>query len=158
MRRIAGIALVALVLVAGGCRTGPSAADWIAAGDVAVRAAEKALAGGDGASARRVLEEFLDAPRPSDMAADDRRVLVQDAAFRLADVELRAGRAEAARAVAERGLAEGRGVDVFTANLLVARGRAFEALGRPGEAVEDYHAALVVNEALLAAALGGGTR
>ena len=54
-----------------------------------------------------------------------------------------------ALADAERGLGYGTAPNLFMANLLVARGAAHEALNDPRAAADDYHRALMMNDALL---------
>jgi tetratricopeptide (TPR) repeat protein len=103
----------------------------------------------DAASARGILERALARPVPAYVAAEDRRIVLQDLWFRLGEVELELGAAERAQRAAEQGLALGLAADVFAANLRIVEGRALEALGRDAEAVDRYRAALEINEALL---------
>lgn len=77
----------------------------------------------------------------------------RDAWFRLATVELRAGKADAAITNADRGLALGRPADIFTVNLLMARAAAYKATGDLTKASEDLHAAIVVIDELFNKAL-----
>ena len=81
--------------------------------------------------------------------AEQRRVVIMDLCFRLAEVELLLGDSDQALAATDRGIAAGAAADVFSANLYVARGRAFEALGRNDDAARTYHRALEINERLL---------
>jgi hypothetical protein len=78
----------------------------------------------------------------------------QDLLFRIARAELARGRSTEALAVADRGLALGPARDLFTANLLVARGEALEKLGRGPQAASAYFEALEINRKLLHDALG----
>ena len=149
--RFVGWAALCLCLVA--CDGGPRPADWLAQATEANRAADAALARSDRDAARDALGRFVALPVPDGLAADDRRVVVQDVLFRLALVEIEATQPAAALRWIERGLGEGRGEDVFTANLLVARGRVYEMLGHERGAIDDYGAALRINERLLDAAL-----
>lgn len=82
------------------------------------------------------------------------RVVRQDLWFRVAQLELRAKRPELAFAHANHGLTFGRAGDVFTANLLIARGEALEATGHDSEAAASYYEALQINAGLLRATLG----
>ena len=144
--------------------TNEAATDWMAQARAAHAATDANSEDG-----RRALQAFLLAPVPSSLRPDDARVVRQDAAYRLARLWLADGlqsgsafeagagptsAAAKAMAVVEKALSEGRGDDVFTANLLVARGQAHEALGEPVEAAADYHDALLINEKLLELALG----
>lgn len=154
MARVVGAWLVVLVFVAG-CGNGDAdAAAWISHASSASRTADEALARGDADAARAALQAIVSAEVPSSVADRDRRVLRADAFYRLAEIELSGGSPTEALGLADRGLAEGRAEDLFTANLLVARGRALEAVGRDADAAEEYHAALLINEALLREALG----
>ncbi len=117
-------------------------------------AADRAVSRGDWDAAREALEGAIAAEPPAGMAEDDVRVVRQDLLFRLSQVELSAGNAARAADRADEGLNIGMVDDVFTANLLVARGRAREAQDREREAAGDYYDALEINEKLLHAALG----
>ncbi len=86
---------------------------------------------------------------PPRMASEDRRVILQDLFWRLAQVELQAGQPQAALQWAHQGLKLRQKEDLFTANLFVARGRAKEMLGRDRESAHDYFEALKINETLL---------
>lgn len=147
MSRAAAIVLAALL--AAGCSSGDSAARWVEQVQSVSAEADRALAAGEGDAARSALERLLRLDAPRSVAADDARVVAQDAAWRLALLALESGAPEDALRWADDGLARGRTADLFQANLLAARGRAYEALGRDADAARDYHAALLVNEALL---------
>lgn len=149
---LVGLALLAVAL---GCGDGarPGAAGWIRQAREVNEHADAALARGDVQAARAALESLLNDPAPASVAARDRRVVLQDAAFRLAELALSAQEPKRAREWVERGLALGRSDDLFTANLLVAGGRARESLGDDHGAIEDYREALRINEALLEDAL-----
>ena len=144
-RLLHAVALGALLLA--GCEGGGRA--WMEG----ARADSAAAEAGDRDEAIAALERLVAREVPDDVAAEDARVVLQDAYARLAALYLEAGDAGAARREADRGLALGEVDDVFTANLLVARGRADEALGRDQEAARDYHRAIRVHEALLDRAL-----
>src|SRR5262249_20316379 len=115
--------------------------------------ADQRLEVADPRGARDALRGIVDAPAPAGIPAEDRRGVLQDTFFRLAELDLDARDARGALANAERGLALGRANDLFAANLLVVRGAAHEALGDGPAAVEDYHQALVINDRLLAETL-----
>ena len=135
------LALMLCSVVLGACAPSPEK-EWVEAARVA-----------DGPELQPKLQAFLDRPVPQGIHRDDARVLRHDAAYRLSRLALGRGEPEAAERIATAALEEGRAEDVFTANLLVARGQALEALGRPVRATLDYHDALLINEALLEAAL-----
>lgn len=105
--------------------------------------ADAAIAAGDFAAARTALTSLRGSGG----------VIERDAWFRLATVELRAGQNEAAVANADRGLALGKPVDVFTVNLLLARAAAYRASGEDSKAIADLHAALVIVDELTTKAL-----
>jgi hypothetical protein len=115
--------------------------------------ADERLHTGDRDGAQSALRGIVDGRVPADVPAADRRGVLQDTYFRLAELELQARDARAALASADRGLALGRADDLFAANLLVVRGASHEALGAGAAAAQDYHDALVINEKLLAEAL-----
>lgn len=100
---------------------------------------------------------LVDTPPPESIAPADARIVVQDACFRLAHLSLGEGDATKAETWADRGLSEGRQDDLFTANLLVARGAAREALENAAGAAEDYVDALRINAHLLELALAEGS-
>jgi hypothetical protein len=142
--------LLGLLLASAACSRateGPSPA-W----DLAVASghaeADRLIDAGDQPGARRVLEGILGAVPPT-APAPTRRVLLQDTRFRLARLALAARDPAAALQHAEAGLALGGERDLFVANLRVVRGAAHETLGHNAAAVEDYQAALAINEALL---------
>lgn len=107
--------------------------------------ADQAIAAGDLNAAREALTTLT----------GNGGVIERDAWFRLATVELRAGRTDAAIADADRGLALGRPADLFTVNLYLARAAAHRARGDVEAAVNDMHAAVVLLDALTSAALDG---
>ncbi len=130
------------------------AASWVEGAMEANAAADQAIITEDWDEARRILRAAVDRPVPDSLAEDDARVVRQDLLYRLSGVELAAGDPVAAADRADEGLNLGRADDVFTANLLVARAQAREALDRPREAAGDYFDALEINEELLDEALG----
>lgn len=148
-----------LALVVGACAqgepdaSGPDAArEWLVRMRAAHARADAALARDQRAIASEVLRAALELPTPAALDGHHRRIVQQDLWFRLSGVELASAPSEALLA-AERGLAHGHGDDLFTSNLLVARGRALAALGRDTEAASSYHEALAIDERLLQAAL-----
>lgn len=135
-----------------------AAAAWVGAARGAHAAADAALERGDHDAARTALRAAWDRPAPPAVSTEDVRVVKQDLAYRLAEVELGAGEPARALAWTDRGLEQGRARDLFTANLLVARGRAQEALGNETEAAGSYFEALEINDDLLRRTLGEGER
>jgi tetratricopeptide (TPR) repeat protein len=156
--RAAALLLGAWVVL--GCGDRDAAGTWIRRAREANARADAALARGDAGSARLELEALLEGPAPASVKAGDRVAVLQDAYYRLAQLELAASAPDRALKWAEQGLALGRGEDLFAANLLVASGRAREALRDDARAVEDYREALRINELLLVRALqaGGGSQ
>jgi tetratricopeptide (TPR) repeat protein len=156
------LALAWLALSVAGCamegdgrpRGAASPSSWVEGAARANQTADEAIARGDLAAARQSLAEALASEIPRGVSPDDARVVRMDLLFRLSEVELRAGNAARAADRADEGLNLGARDDVFTANLLVARGKAREALGREREAAGDYFDALEINEKLLEGALG----
>lgn len=160
MRRLV-ILLVSLgLLFLASCHASTESGDFVRRSLEAHRMADAALERGDLDEARTRLERIWQAQGAEGLAEADRRVILQDVAFRLAALESQAGKPEAALARAEAGLTLGRHEDLFTANLLIERGRALEALKRDAEAVASYARAMSINEKLLDAALAerGGAR
>jgi len=162
MKRGALAAVVALLALAACSRPQRAISeDWLA--DAARRhaLADELLDRGDEAGARAQLAGVVDAlaPRHQLDADDDRRRVLQDTYYRLASLDVRGHDPSGALLQAERGLTLGGGQDLFVANLLVARGAAHEARGEAPAAAADFHAALLINEQLLADTLrdGGGT-
>ncbi|HXU03081.1 MAG TPA: hypothetical protein VN903_19080 [Polyangia bacterium] len=149
---------VSLALLALGCSKADVRSDnrWVAEAERRHALADERLQASDPTGAKEALLGIVDGPVVADVAPDDRRGVLQDTYFRLAEIELRARDAHAALASADRGLALGRRNDLFVANLLVVRGAAHEALGEAPAAAEDYHQALVINDKLLAEALREG--
>ena len=131
------------------------ARDWLAGIERAHREAGEAIAAGSVERARDLLRGAFETAVPPGMAEEDARVVRQDLAFRLGELELAAGDAASAIGWADRGLELGQAEDVFTVNLLIVRGRAREAVGGDREAVSDYFRALEINEALLRRTLDG---
>jgi hypothetical protein len=148
------VALVAVVVLPG-CASRSEPREWIESSEASHREADRLAASGDPSGAADALRRAATRPAPAGMSAEDARVVRQDLYYRLAMGELGASRAHEAVQAATDGLALGQRRDVFTANLLVVRGQAYEAIGDRKNASVDYHEALVVNEALLDTALGG---
>lgn len=103
----------------------------------------------------RALRDIVEREVPEGVAAEDRRVVHQDAYDRLAQLALAAGDLDEAERHVAAGLALGEREDLFTANLLTSRGRIHEARGHDREAAADYHLALRISEALLDRVLSG---
>jgi len=151
-------ALALLGAVAAGCARArhDGGARWIAEAERRHALADQQLQAGDVPAARAALAGIVDGEVPPGIPSGDRRGILQDSYFRLAELDLKAGDANAASTDADRGLALGRADDLFVANLLVARGAAREAMHDGAGAAADYHAALVINDKLLAETLRAG--
>jgi hypothetical protein len=150
----AAIATVVALVVLGGCsRQRAAGGDWMADATRRHALADELLDRGDAPAARAQLAAVVDELAPRGDADDDRRRVLQDTYYRLAGLDLRAHDPTRALLHAERGLTLGGGEDVFVANLLVARGAAREARGEAPAAAADFHAALLINERLLADSL-----
>ena len=145
-----GLALAGLVLAgAAGCaRRTPARDEWGTFVAERHRQADQRLDEGDVEAARVALLSVLQlqARRP----ARDHQLALQDTYFRLARLSLDQHQPRQALEFADQGLAQGTAPHLFVANLLVARAAAEEALAEPQAAVNDYHRALLMNEALLA--------
>jgi len=140
-----------------GCSQAPHGGDprWIADAERQHEIADERLAAKDFVGARISLLPIVGREAPHDVPADARRGVLQDTYFRMAKIDLDVGDPRVALADAERGLALGRAEDLFVANLLVVRGAAHEALNDGEAAAADYHAALMINDRLLAQTLRG---
>lgn len=152
------ICLVAWALALGlsACSYGASPSPFLSRALSAHQQADAQLQRGDLDAARQNLVALVTAEAPAGIAPADVRVVRQDAYYRLVELELSAGRAAAAVAFAEQGLALGGDDDLFVANLHLGRGRALERQGRDADAAVAYHRALTINERLLDEALGSG--
>jgi tetratricopeptide (TPR) repeat protein len=137
-----------LVLALAACSRAPSSDGWTSHVAELNAEADRLLDVGDRAGAARLLTAVADEPAPS-ADLEVRRALVQDARFRLARLALETNDADAALRHADAGLALGARDDLFTANLLVARGAAREARHETQAALDDYQRALRINQHLL---------
>lgn len=147
--------LVLVLLVTPACGQDRVGSRWVAAALSAHRQADRKLELGDLDGAHAILLAGAESVAPEGTDPRDARILRQDLYYRAAELDLRRGRpAEAAR-WASRGIELGRGQDVFTANLLIARGRALENTNELSRASRDYHEALLVTESLLNDQLDG---
>ena len=158
-RHVLATAVALLALAGCSQRQRAGGDDWLAEATRRHALADELLDRGDEPGARAQLAGVVDALAPRGDADDDRRRVLQDTYYRLAGLDLRAHDASGALLQAERGLTLGGGQDLFVANLLVARGAAHEARGEAPAAAADFHAALLINEQLLADSLhdAGGT-
>jgi hypothetical protein len=137
--------LLLMVVLAAGCQRRP--AEDGAWADTLARQhaqADQLLDDGDWQGAQRILRAIVESP-----AQPLPRALLQDTRFRLARLALAAGDPALAAREAEAGLAMGTGNDLYTANLLIVRGAAFEATGQGAAAAADYERAAIINETLL---------
>jgi hypothetical protein len=131
------------------------AREWLDQVSSAHARADEALAAGQHERAREVLSAALERAVPARLGNEHARVVRQDLWYRLSAIGVERA-PQQALLEAERGLALGRHDDLFSANLLIARGRALQALGRDTEAASSYHGALKIEERLLNEALGAG--
>ena len=153
-----GLVFVGLAAMAGvstlvGCSQ-PPAAGWAIEVAQAHRDADARLDAGDPAGARARLLALVAAQAAVVTTEPPHRLALQDTYFRLSQLALAAHDPGRALADADAGLALGDAPHLFVANLLVARAAAREATGIPRAAAADYHRALIMNETLLAEALG----
>ena len=143
---VAALVGLALVCVTGCSRRAHGPDAWATFVAAQHQQADQRLDAGDAAGARQALLELLQARRP----AGDHRLALQDTYFRLCRLALDRHQPREALAFADQGLAQGMTPHLFVANLLVARAAAEERLGQPRGAANDYHRALLMNEALSA--------
>lgn len=141
------VTLLLLALLFSACADG-QAGPWVAAVERANADADKAIAKRNLPVAIQALTQAVGLD-PSGVASADLRAVRADLFFRIAELELARGYPATARTRADQGLALGTPDDVYTANLYIVRGRANEALNVKRAAIDDYHRALVINEALL---------
>jgi hypothetical protein len=154
MNRVSALLVLSGALLAG-CARHEATKDWLASAEAAHRTADRELPAGDVNGARDVLRRAAEAEPPSDANDLDTGAVRKDLYYRLALLEVEHGTPEGAVRAATDGLALGTGKDVFTANLEIVRGHAYEKLGNAALASRDYHDALLVTEALLDRSLGG---
>jgi predicted negative regulator of RcsB-dependent stress response len=145
-----------LLVAAFVCGCGNAPARWIEEARRAHAEADARLREQDLRGADAVLRRLVTQPVPSNVAAADRRVVLQDAYARLARVGIEEGLPEQALRDADAGLELGEQEDVFTCTLRILRGHALEALGRDPEAARDYETAQVIAAALLERTLADG--
>lgn len=145
--RAATLAATWVLLAILGCAPetrGPHAA-WADSVGWLRSSADVHLQDGDVAAAALDLKRALALPAP---ATPEALQLLQDVDFALGSIELLQGRPVDAEATARRGIARSNEPTVFLANLHALRGFALEALRRPLDAAEAYHAALLIHERL----------
>lgn len=140
---------LAALLSLAACGKQAGAARWVESAAASNRRADEALARGEERAASEALQPLVTEPPPRGVDPEDHRIVLQDACFRLVDLEVRRGDLEKGRMLLERCLAK-RADDLFTANLLVLRGRIDELTGRDAQAAKDYQEAMRINELLLA--------
>jgi predicted negative regulator of RcsB-dependent stress response len=153
MKRTA-VALLFLLVAATACSARSSSEEWVTQAESAHHVADERIAQGDFDGARTALRSATEAPVPGTTNREDARVVRQDLYYRLASLDLSQSRPDDAVRWATTGLDLGRGTDVFTANLFIARGKALERRGDASGASRDYHDALLISEALLDKTLG----
>ncbi len=125
---------------------------WLRSVEEAQRAADTAREAGDLQAARAHLRPVAEGEGVQDPHAEGVRAIRQDAYYQLARLALAQEDGEAALRYADTGIAFG-GSDLYEANLWIVRGQANEHLGNDDVAAQDYHHALVLNDALLGAML-----
>jgi hypothetical protein len=105
---------------------------------------------GQAVDAARLVAEIVErAPPPDPPAAKaTRRILIQDAYFRIALMALEAGHTLVAGLQAEQGVAQGEAEDLFTANLLIVRAVAHDRLGEEQLASAARQRAARINQTL----------
>jgi hypothetical protein len=153
------VSVILLVLVAallGGCSATRGTEDWVTQAESAHHVADERIGQGDIDGARNALRSATESKAPKGTNPEDARVVRQDLYYRLAALELSQNKPNDAERWASVGLELGRGTDVFTANLFIARGKALERRGDASGASRDYHDALLITEALLDKSLGKG--
>lgn len=153
-RAIVAAAVAAVLAACAGCAGRADSGRWVHQAIEKNRLADRALAERDTATAVALLRDLARRQAPAAVSARDGRVVRQDACFRLALLQLEAGQPAQALRWADYGLELGSGQDLFTANLLIARGHANQALGNDKPAARAYHRALRINEELMNQALG----
>lgn len=149
MTRVIFLLIVGVLL--GSCGRAPEQAHGWAAHSARRHAeADHLLQTGRRSDAVGVLTALRDDLRQQEVAGQAAgRMALQDVYYRLGGLALQAGTAAQALEYCDQGLAVGSSDDLFTANLLVVRGRAHELLGHRTAAAEDLHQALLINEKLL---------
>jgi hypothetical protein len=156
MSRLAWVVVFSVLAVLG-CSSTRASEDWVTQAESAHHVADERLGQGDFEGARSALRSATESKVPKGTNPEDARVVRQDLYYRLAALELSQNKPEEARRWATVGLELGRGTDVFTANLYIARGKALERRGDASGASRDYHDALLITEALLDKSLGKGS-
>jgi tetratricopeptide (TPR) repeat protein len=164
MRSLLAVVAVWLALGCAACTRTPDAQRVASEAATLHAEADRLLDSGDRTGARQVLERLLhDLGQLSPGALRTDQAVIQeslkDVHYRLARLDLDAKNYPAALAHCEAGLRAGGATDLFTANLLVLRGTLHQELGQTVAAAEDFHRALLINEALLKQTLetSGGT-
>lgn len=148
--------ILTLCAFLGACGTAPEPAEWLARAAEAHDQADTAIGSGDLDGARAALLEVLHPSSSLAIDDDDLRVVQQDIYFRLAGLELSDAAPEKALHWANEGLTLGAREDIFTANLLVVRGQANQALGNDHGAAQDFFEAQRINQVLLRSVLEAG--
>ena len=146
-------AVVAAAALAG---CGGAASRWVESAREANASADALIARGEIGRASEVLLGLVSEEPAPGVAAQDARAVLQDAHARLADLQLGQGRPEEALRYTEKGLGLGAEKSVFGSSLHLLRGRAYEALGRDGDAAREYETAQAIAMALLGELTGDG--
>ena len=157
MKLVGQILLMFVLGLSQSCAYKSDSGKWIREAQAANSSADQSIARGNFVAARTSLQEVLAKPTPASLPDQDVIIVKQDILFRLAALELHAGKPKAALNWSEQGLSLSQKHDLFTANLLVAKGNALQALGNGVDAVAEFHKALKINEKLLNQALDNGS-
>jgi hypothetical protein len=147
-------AVLLLALVVSACSREPGREPepdaWAVAAAATHAEADRLLARGDRMAALEVLRGLVEgAPAPAGGDPEARRILLQDAYFRVASLIYPQGDPAMTEMYVGRGLALGDHGDLFAANLLVMRAEIHRFHGRTRAALDDYERALRINERLL---------
>ena len=137
----------------GACGTASDPAGWLDRAAEAHERADRAIGSNDLDTARAALLEVLHPSSSLAIDDEDLRIVRQDLYFRLAGLELAEAAPEKALHWANEGLTLGAREDIFTANLLVVRGQANQALGNDHGAAQDFFEAQRINQVLLRSVL-----
>lgn len=150
----AALYLFVVLVVTSACSARSGSEDWVTQAESAHQVADERIGQGDIDGARHALRSATESPVPKSTNREDARVVRQDLYYRLAALELAQNKPDDALRWASAGLDLGKGSDVFTANLHIARGKALERRGDASGASRDYHDALLITEVLLDRSLG----
>jgi tetratricopeptide (TPR) repeat protein len=144
-----GVSLLLLFLVCSCSKSSYQASLWLEEIKAKSIQADLALKEERFQDAILALSSIVENKGPQEVEREDVRIVRQDACFRLATIYLEDRNPQEALKWSEFGLGLGQKDDLFETNLLLAKGRALEALGQEQQAAAIYHKALLINEKLL---------